>query len=112
HVNDIHARVESGIGYAKISTLVKQQRSFNPNTIFVDAGDTFHGQTIATLVQGESIVRMLNEMGLDALTVGNHDFNYGIERLLELGDLAKFPLLGANVTQKEDGSAVLDSHII
>lgn len=112
HVNDIHARVESGIGYAKMSALVEQQRSLNPNTLFVDAGDTLHGQTIATLVQGESIVRLLNEMGLDVLTAGNHDFNYGLERLLELKKLAKFPILGANVTYKDSGKPVLESHVI
>ncbi len=40
----------------------------------LDAGDTFHGQTIATLVKGESIVKIMNSMGYDAMTTGNHDF--------------------------------------
>ncbi len=110
HMNDVHARVEEGIGYAKISTLIQHQRELNPNTLVLDAGDTFHGQTIATLVQGESIVRLLNELGIDAMVAGNHDFNYGLDRLLELAEMASFPILGANVIK--DGKVVLQEHII
>jgi 5'-nucleotidase len=85
HVNDIHSRVTegSGMGYAKIATIVEELRLKNQHTLFLDAGDTFHGQTFATLQQGESIIKILNAMGLDAIVAGNHDFNYGIERLLE-----------------------------
>ena len=95
---------------AKISTLIQHQRELNPNTLVLDAGDTFHGQTIATLVQGESIVRLLNELGIDAMVAGNHDFNYGLDRLLELAEMASFPILGANVIK--DGKVVLQEHII
>ncbi|GIQ69944.1 LysM peptidoglycan-binding domain-containing protein [Xylanibacillus composti] len=110
HINDVHSRVESGIGYAKLAAFVDQQRAANPNTLVLDAGDTLHGQTIATLVRGESIVRMLNAVGLDAMAAGNHDFNFGTERLLELADMAEFPILGANV--EKDGEAILQDHLI
>jgi 5'-nucleotidase / UDP-sugar diphosphatase len=114
HTNDIHARVEEskeGIGYAKLSTLVKQQKASNPNTLLVDAGDTFHGQTIANLVRGESVVAIMNSIGYDVMTAGNHDFNYGYARLQELAGKAKFPVLGANV-KKADGSRILGAHSI
>ncbi len=110
HVNDVHSRVESGIGYAKLGAFVEQQRADNPNTLVLDAGDTLHGQTIATLVRGESIVRMLNAIGVDGLTAGNHDFNFGTERLLELAEMAEFPILGANV--ERDGEMILEDHFI
>jgi len=114
HVNDVHARVfedaNAGMGYAKMAALVDRLRSANPNTLLLDAGDTFHGQTFATLVRGESIVRIMNEMGFDAHTAGNHDFNYGADRLLELAGLAQFPILGANVDR--DGADVLPGHAI
>lgn len=73
-------------------------------------GDTFHGQTIATLVEGESIVTIMNAMQYDAMTAGNHDFNYGQERLLELAEMANFPVMGGNV--KKDGEPLLDEYII
>jgi 5'-nucleotidase len=101
HTNDTHARVEAGsydgMGLDKVATIVNNVKAANPNTLVLDAGDALHGQTIATLVEGESIIKIFNEIGYDAMTAGNHDFNYGKERLLELADMANFPILGANV---------------
>lgn len=113
HTNDTHSRVKEGdgIGFAKISTIIKDIKSENPNTLVLDAGDTLHGQTFATLTRGESIIRIMNEIGYDAMTPGNHDFNYGYERLLELNELADFPILTANIT-KEDGGSLLDAYVI
>lgn len=110
HTNDTHSRVKEGdgIGFAKISTIIKEIRSENPNTLVLDAGDTFHGQTFATLTRGESIVRIMNEIGYAAMAPGNHDFNYGYERLVELNELADFPILAANV-KKDDGSNLFDA---
>jgi len=114
HTNDTHARIESGdssVGFAKISTITKELRAENPNVLLIDAGDTFHGQTIATLSEGESITQVMNVMGYDLMVPGNHDFNYGKDRLLELADMLDFPMLSANITY-EDGTPFLDSYTI
>ncbi|OEH92967.1 multifunctional 2',3'-cyclic-nucleotide 2'-phosphodiesterase/5'-nucleotidase/3'-nucleotidase [Bacillus solimangrovi] len=115
HTNDVHGRADEGkydgMGFAKLSTLVEQERSENENVLLLDAGDTVHGTTFATLVKGESIVDVMNVVGYDAMTAGNHDFNYGYERLLELEKMMEFPLLSANVV-KEDDSLLLDPYII
>jgi len=101
HTNDTHARVEAGgydgMGFERVATIVSQIEAANPNTLVLDAGDAFHGQTIATLNEGESIVKIFNEIGYDVMTPGNHDFNYGKERLLELDEMAEFPIVAANV---------------
>lgn len=114
HTNDTHSRIDegkyAGMGFAKIATKVEELRAQNPNLLLLDAGDTFHGQTIATLVEGESIVTIMNAMQYDAMTAGNHDFNYGQERLLELAEMANFPVMGGNV--KKDGESLLDEYII
>ncbi|WP_337995056.1 5'-nucleotidase C-terminal domain-containing protein [Paenibacillus thermotolerans] len=114
HVNDVHSRVfedpNAGMGYAKMATLVKQYREKNPNTLLFDAGDTFHGQTFSTLVRGESIVKIMNAMGFDVQAAGNHDFNYGTDRLLELAEMADFAILGGNVDR--DGQDVLPANTI
>ncbi len=52
------------------------------------------------------MIRLMNEMKFDAMVPGNHDFNYGYDRLVELKDLAKFPIIGANII-KEDGKRIL-----
>lgn len=115
HTNDSHARVEEaefdGMGFAKLSAIVKEKRANNPNTLLLDAGDTFHGTNFATLVRGESIPKVMNEAGYDAMAAGNHDFDYGYERLLELKDMADFPVLSANV-KRADGSLLLEPYAI
>lgn len=115
HTNDVHARVEEGeydgMGLAKVATIVKNTKEKNPNTLVLDAGDSFHGQTIATLNKGESIVEIMNEIGYDTMTPGNHDFNYGQDRLLELSDLAEFDVISANV-YKSDYTTLLPSYVI
>lgn len=114
HTNDIHSRVESSkdnIGYAEMATMVKAYKKDHPNTLLLDIGDTFHGQTIANLVKGESIVDIMNAVGYDAMVPGNHDFNYGYARLVELSKLTQFPVVSANVKQA-DGNRLLKPYVI
>ncbi|TCO74948.1 5'-nucleotidase C-terminal domain-containing protein [Marinisporobacter balticus] len=115
HTNDTHARVEEGkydgMGFAKIATYIKEQKEKNPNVLVLDAGDAFHGQTIATLVKGESIAKIMNQIGYDAMAAGNHDFDYGKDRTIELDGMTNFPILAANV-KKADGTNLLKSYII
>lgn len=114
HTNDTHARIQSSssiMGFAKIATKVAELREDNPNLLLVDAGDTFHGQTIATLNQGESITRVMNAMGYDVMVPGNHDFNYGKDRLLELKGMLDFPIISANI-ETDKGTHFLPGFII
>lgn len=115
HTNDTHSRVEEsaqdGMGFAKISTLVQKYRKENPNTLLLDAGDTFHGTNFATLVKGESITKVMNKVGYDAMAPGNHDFNYGYKRLLELEKMIVFPLVSANV-RYENGERLFKPYVI
>lgn len=114
HTNDTHGRVAEaqfdGMGFARIAGKVQQLRDAGSNVLLLDAGDTFHGTTFVGLSRGESILRILNAMQYDALTAGNHDFNYGTARLLELAGMAQFPVLGANVTR--NGQPVLTPYLI
>lgn len=108
HTNDTHSRVrgnEGEIGFAKLQTLVSVLRALNPNTLLLDAGDTVHGMPISTLFRGESIIQLMNHLGYDAMTAGNHDFGYGWRQLQALNVQANFPILAANITA--DGSPIL-----
>lgn len=98
HTNDIHGRVESsnGIGMAKLKTKINELKK-SGKVIVLDAGDTIHGQTIVQLSKGQTMIDIMNTVGYDAMTIGNHDFNYGQERLLELRKKADFKMLSANV---------------
>ncbi len=102
HTNDIHARIEDGMGLSRIAAIIKDLEASTPNLLVMDAGDTFHGTTFATLVEGESIVQVMNAVGYDLMVPGNHDFNYGQDRLLELEDMADFDMVCANISDSDD----------
>ncbi|WP_167956905.1 bifunctional metallophosphatase/5'-nucleotidase [Anaerosporobacter faecicola] len=112
HTNDVHSRYNeatnsdgtlSRFGYAKFKTLVNNNRE-NADRVFVfDAGDTFHGQSFATLEQGKSIAKVLKAVGYNAMVAGNHDFNYGSATTTKLAKDAGVKLLGANVLNKKTG---------
>ncbi|TDQ41983.1 choice-of-anchor I family protein [Aureibacillus halotolerans] len=115
HFNDVHARVfdeeNGGMGYAKLKTIIDQKEAENANTLVLDAGDTLHGTTFATLMKGESIVQVLNAIGVDAMAPGNHDFNYGNDHLQALRGMMEFPVLTANV-KASDGTDVFQPYEI
>ena len=105
HTNDIHGRVvNDGRGVIGIDRIAAIRKSV-PGSILVDAGDALHGLPVATLNKGADIVTLMNEAGYTAMVPGNHEFNYGFERLLELRDMAQFLILSANIMK--DGTSLL-----
>jgi len=96
HTNDIHGRFlpsNTAIGIDTVATILAE----TPNAILVDAGDTFHGLPFATLNRGMDIVELMNAAGYSLFAPGNHDFNFGTDRLLELEAAADFGFISANV---------------
>lgn len=114
HTNDTHARLEgtdAELGFAKIATLIKEAKAENPNTLVLDAGDTFHGMPIVNISKGENAIKVLEAAGYDFMTIGNHDFNYGQERLMELKDMSKVKMLSANIVN-EKGEYLFTPYVI
>lgn len=98
HTNDIHARnswdeYNRTIGFPKMKTILNQMDA----DLVVDAGDLFHGQAFATVENGESIAAVVNAVGYDAMTPGNHDWNYGQDQLKKLEQLSGMPVMAGNV---------------
>ncbi|MFC7549148.1 ExeM/NucH family extracellular endonuclease [Plantactinospora sp. GCM10030261] len=106
-INDFHGRLESPAtvdgqpagGAAQVAGLVNQLRAQNPNTAFVSAGDNIGASTFISAIDGDNpTIDALNQMGLTASAVGNHEFDKGIADLTgRVSDRADFPYLGANV---------------
>lgn len=116
HTNDTHGRIDfderSGeLGFARVKTLVETLRKDGKNVLVFDAGDTLHGKPIANISTGENVVKVLNELGLNGMTLGNHDFNYGYKRIIDLQKVAKFPFLAANVVDS-NGNPVFDTSML
>ena len=117
HVNDVHGRLKMNdrggeIGFARIKTKVDELRAEDPNLLFLNAGDTFHGDVDVNLSQGAVMVEMMSKLGFDVMVPGNHDFNYGYGRLLELKDLATFPLVSGNVIKDSGEKSDFDAYVI
>jgi 2',3'-cyclic-nucleotide 2'-phosphodiesterase (5'-nucleotidase family) len=109
HTNDTHSRYtystkNNTLGFAKLKTIINQE---TPDLV-VDAGDIFHGQSFATIETGGSIAELMAAVGYDAMAPGNHDFNYGSSRLLELETLANTRILGNNVVYADSGTSFFD----
>jgi 5'-nucleotidase len=115
HTNDIHGRAEDKgdgvIGYARYKTILDlaEDEFGDTNVLAFDAGDTLHGTTFATLSKGESIVTLMNMVGIDAMACGNHEFNYGKDRLKQLEAMANFPIMAVNILN-EDGEAFFNTN--
>jgi 2',3'-cyclic-nucleotide 2'-phosphodiesterase/3'-nucleotidase len=108
---DMHGRVRAedtyslqpmNQGWAKITTLIRQQKALNPNTILVDCGDTIQGEPLNYMRNvlrrdlPEPSIAIMDALGYAAMAVGNHDFDFGLPVLLEVEGQAKFPFLSAN----------------
>ncbi|OOB78616.1 MAG: hypothetical protein BEN18_06735 [Epulopiscium sp. Nuni2H_MBin001] len=125
---DIHGNLtswsyEDGVdyenaGFARIATFVNETREKNPNTLLVDNGDTIQGTLLVDeLFNGEMdkthpVIEIMNYMQYDAMALGNHEFNYGIDYLNKLQDDAQFPFLSANVFHKETGESLVEPYIV
>jgi 5'-nucleotidase/UDP-sugar diphosphatase len=121
--NDIHGhllpfkvktdkgKVEVG-GIARISTLVKKIRYENKKkgirTFVFIAGDILQGTPMSSIFKGRPDVECFNVIGVSAMTVGNHEFDFGMENFLSLKQMASFPFLSSNIVWKQTGELVCD----
>ncbi len=93
-------------GLAKIATLVKRVRTENPNVVLVDSGDTIQGTPLAYYHNKKNnkppdpMMLSMNSMNYDSMTVGNHEYNFGLKVLEKARSEAKFPWLSANTYDK------------
>lgn len=106
HTNDLHSRIEpfpmdgsrnEGLGgAARRATLIQKIRSEVEHSLLLDAGDIFQGTPYFNFFLGELEFKLMSAMKYDAATIGNHDFDAGVEGLAKQLPLANFPLLNAN----------------
>lgn len=83
-------------GYLRRAAFVEQQRKLYPNLLLIDSGDFSQGSPYYTLNKGEVEVGLMNIMGYDAATIGNHEFDFGLENMARIFRMANFPILCSN----------------
>ena len=84
-------------GFAYLATAVRQERAHSAASLYLNAGDLVQGTPVSTLFQGLPIYEIANHLGFDVSTLGNHEFDYGWERIEDFVKAAKFPIVSANV---------------
>ena len=125
---DLHANIynysyEDGkevdnLGMAKVYSVIQKIREENPNTLLIDNGDTIQGTILSddlyntNLDLKQPVIDVMNFMKYDSMTLGNHEFNFGLELINKMDNEAEFPLLAANATYKKDGSYLVKPYII
>ncbi|MEN6347834.1 MAG: 5'-nucleotidase C-terminal domain-containing protein [Syntrophomonas sp.] len=109
-INDFHgALTEEGKnpGAAKLGEWLKEKKASNPEgTLLLSAGDMSQGSIDSNLLYGKTVIEAMNQMGFDAMAVGNHEFDWGLDRLQDQASRAGFPILTANVTDKKTGRSL------
>lgn len=106
HTNDLHSQIESFSsdhhrfpgrgGFAQRATLIRKIRETEKNVLLFDAGDIYQGTPYFNYFKGELEFKLMSDIGYDAATIGNHEFDNGLEGLEKNLKFAKFPFISSN----------------
>lgn len=114
YTNDVHTYIDGPLSYDIIGALKQQLQQQYALVLLVDAGDHVQGTAYGSMDKGETIIKMMNAAGYDAATLGNHEFDYGMEGCLYIMQWADYPYLSANFYHEKDGvrgDAVLKPYV-
>ena len=109
YTSDVHCGIDQNWGYATLDAMKKQYAKDN-YVLLVDDGDAIQGEPVGTMTTGEAIIDIMNAVGYDIVIPGNHDFDYGMERFLELTGKADFTYISCNFNK--EGELVFAPYII
>ena len=108
HTNDTHSTVlplnpnlgdpvkAGNGGYLRRINMLKDERKKDPELLLIDSGDFSQGSGYYTMFKGDVEVGLMNQMGYDAATIGNHEFDFGLDNMARLFKMAKFPIVCTN----------------
>src|SRR3954469_9945289 len=115
---DYYTNKADNRGLAKIATLVKQARKDNPNLLLLDSGDTIQGTPLEYYhnrknnTPPDPMMLSMNALHYDAMTVGNHEYNFGLKVLEKAHHEAQFPWLSANTYKKGTNQSAYDPYVV
>lgn len=112
-LNDFHGTVIDDNGGISVigNYIINEKNKFPETTIIVSSGDMFQGSAISNMTQGGVVVEAMNEIGFDAMAVGNHEFDWGIDVIKQYNNKtsevkSNFPIICANIYEKETDKPV------
>ena len=115
HTNDIHGRAVAGpaegvLGYAAIAQYKKDLEAAGNSVLLLDAGDASQGTPLVNLGYGKNAIAFMNAAGYQAMTPGNHEFDWGVDNAKQLAGMAEFPFLSANIIDKIGGEITFQAN--
>lgn len=108
--SDVHCGIDQGFGYAGLAAIRQSMEDAGNHVVLVDNGDSVQGEPIGTMTTGEALIELMNVVGYDLAIPGNHEFDYGMDRFLELTEKADFPYISANFNK--DGELVFAPYLV
>lgn len=108
-INDFHGALDSA---AKLAYLINDERRYTQANVLISAGDMFQGTALSSYNHGRTVIEVMNEMKFDAMTLGNHEFDWGYDEIYQYVDgnkangEANFPYLGCNIIDKSTNQIV------
>lgn len=111
YTNDVHCGIDDNLGYVGLAAVKQALEAAGKHVLLVDNGDAVQGDTVGTLSEGEYIIELMNKVGYDAATPGNHEFDYGMEQFEKLVGMASFPYVSCNFVDAA-GNTVLQPYTI
>ena len=108
--SDVHCGVDQNFGYVGLKAVMDKMEAAGSRVVLVDNGDSIQGEPIGTLTKGQADIELMNAIGYDAAIPGNHKFDYGMERFMELAEMAEFPYISCNFNRK--GELVFDPYVL
>ncbi len=115
HTNDIHGRYENNeesLGMSSVAALKGYYETQGANVLLFDAGDFSQGTNLVNYYDGLDSVHFLNAAGYDAVSLGNHEFDFGFDELKAMADAAQFPILDANILSRETNEPYFASNTV
>ena len=114
YTNDVHTYIDGGLSYDNLADLKSQTAAQAAGVLLVDAGDAIQGTAYGSMDKGKTIIDLMNAAGYDLATLGNHEFDYGMEGRIRVTDeWAEFPYVSCNFYHEENGvvgESVLDAY--
>ncbi len=114
YTNDVHTYIDSVLGYDVIAGVKAELLAQGYEVLLVDAGDHAQGTAYGSMDKGESVIKLMNAAGYDVATLGNHEFDYGMDGTMNLIELADFPYVSCNFYHEANGvqgPPVLDPYV-
>ena len=103
YTNDVHTYIDGVLSYDVIAGLKAELEAEFGNVLLVDAGDHVQGTAFGSMDKGATIVKLMNAAGYDLATLGNHEFDYGMDGAMNVIDWAEYPYISANFYHEENG---------